>query len=54
MVLSDFFSRQRCDDSNPHKIMLILFNMQSILQSKYLNIGKEKVWKYLVQTRSQA
>ena len=28
--------------------------MQSILQSKYYNIGKEKVGKYLVQTRSQA
>ena len=30
------------------------FNMQSILQFKYYNIGKEKVGKYLVQARSQA
>ena len=33
VVLSDFLSRQRHDDSNPHEIILILFNMQSILQS---------------------
>ena len=28
--------------------------MQSILHSKYYNIGKGKIGKYLVQTRSQA
>ena len=54
MVLSDFLSRQRNDNSNPHEIIPISFNMQSILQSNYYNIGKEKVGKYLVQTRSQA
>ena len=30
MVLSDFLSRQRHDDSNPHEIIPISFNMQSI------------------------
>ena len=53
-VLSDFLSRQRHDNSNPHEIIPILFNMQSILQCKYYNIGKEKVGHYLFQTRSQA
>ena len=53
MVLSDFLSRQKHDDSNPHEIIPILFNMQGILQTKYYNIGKEKEGKYLVQTRSQ-
>ena len=40
MVLSDFLSGQKHDDSNPHEIIPIVFNMQ--------------VGKYLVQTRSQA
>ena len=53
MILSDFVSRQRHDNSNPHEIIPISFNKQSILHSKYYNIGKEKVRKYLVQTRSQ-
>ena len=35
MILSDFLSRQRHDDSNPDEIIPISFNMQSILQSKY-------------------
>ena len=48
MVLSDFLSRQRHYDSNPHEIIPIPFNMKSILQSKYYNICKEKVGKYLV------
>ena len=48
MVLSDFLSRQKYDDSNPHEIIPILFNMQNILHSNYYNIGKS-----LVQTRSQ-
>ena len=43
MVLSDFLSRQKHDDSNPHEIIPISFKMQSILQSKYYIIGKEKV-----------
>ena len=35
MVLSDLLSRQKHEDSNPHEIIPIKFNMQSILQSKY-------------------
>ena len=54
MVLDDFLSRQRHDDSNPREIIPVSFNMQSILQSNYYNKGKEEVEKYLVQTRSQA
>ena len=30
MILSDFLSRQKQDDSNPHKIIPISFNMQNI------------------------
>ena len=55
MVLSDFLSRQKIDDSNPHEIILILFNMGDVLQEKYYNFDSTKVGdKYLVQTRSQA
>ena len=53
MILSDILSRQKHDNSNPHKIILILFNMQNILQSRYYNIN-EREGKYLVQIGSQA
>ena len=42
-VISDFVSRQRHGNSNPHEIISISFNIQSILQSKYYNTGKEKL-----------
>ena len=32
MVLSDFLSRQKVDDSNPHEIIPISFNMREVLQ----------------------
>ena len=54
MVLSDLLLRQKVDDSNPHEIILISFNMRDVLQERYYNlnsIGKND--KYLVQTRSQ-
>ena len=35
MILSDFLSRQKHDDSNPHEIIPISFLMQSILQTRY-------------------
>ena len=54
MVLSDFLYRQKHDDSNPHEIIPVSFNMQSILQTRYYNLGKENPMKYLVQTQSQA
>ena len=46
MVLSDFLSRQKHNDSNPNEIIPISFNIQHILQSNFYNIGKEKVGKY--------
>ena len=54
MALCDFLSRHKHDDSKPHEIIPILFNLQYILQPYYYNIGKEKIGKYLVQTRSQS
>ena len=48
MILSNFLSRQKHDDSNPHEIILISFNMYSILKEKYHNIGNSE--RYLVQT----
>ena len=52
MILSNFLSRQKHDDSNPHEIIPISFNMCNILQEKYDNIGNSV--RYLVQTQSQA
>ena len=51
MILSDFLSRQKHSDSNPHTIISISFNMHNILHEKYYNIGKSE--KYLVQMQSQ-
>ena len=48
MILSDFLSRQKNDDSNPNKIISISFNMCQILDDNYYSK------KYLIQTRSQA
>ena len=49
MVLSDFLLRQTNDNSNPHKIIPISFNMHKVLEENYYKIDS-----YLVQTRSQA
>ena len=38
-ILSDFSSRQKHNNSNPHEIIPISFNMQGVLQDKYYNIG---------------
>ena len=51
MILSDFLSRQRHDDSNPHEIILISFNMYNALYENYYSIEIED--KYLVQMPSQ-
>ena len=50
MVLSDFLLRQHGDNSNPHEIIPISFNMGKVLQQNYQNYAKT----YLVQTRSQS
>ena len=49
MVLSDFLSRQKNDNSNPHEIIPISFNMYKIVNDNYYNMEK-----YLIQTISQA
>ena len=54
MILSNFISRQKHDDSNTYEIIPFSFNMQGIFQSRYYNLGEGNVVKYLVQTRSQA
>ena len=51
MILSDFLSRQKHDDSNPHDIIPISFNMHNILHERYYNLGLMD--KYLVQIQSQ-
>ena len=48
MILSDFLSRQRKDDSNAHKIIPMSFNMCQVLDDNYY------CDKYLNQTRLQA
>ena len=37
MVLSDFLSRQQNNDSNPHEIIPISFNMYKVLDDNYYN-----------------
>ena len=54
MILSDFLSRQKQDDSNPHEIIPMSFNMKNILQTRYYNISEREQGKYLVQTWLQA
>ena len=52
MILSDFLSRQNVDDSNPHEIIPISFNLRTVLQDKYYNLeGADE--RYMIQTRSQ-
>ena len=50
MVLSDLLSRQIQDDSDPHEIIPISFNIKEILKENYQNMVKDT---YMVQTRSQ-
>ena len=50
MVLSDFLLRQQVDDSDPHEIIPISFNMKETLKQKYYKVGEDK---FLVQTRFQ-
>ena len=41
MILSDFLSRQNVDDSNPHEIIPISFNLRTVLQDKYCSLEGE-------------
>ena len=54
MMMSDFMSRQRMNDSNPHEIIPISFDMQAILRGRFYNVGQEKESRNLIQTWSQA
>ena len=55
MVLSDFLSRQKRDDSNPHEIIPISFSLRRVLCKNYYRLNDlTGTDKYLVQTRSQA
>ena len=49
MILSDFLSRQEIDESDPHEIIPISFDMKAILNDKYYKLEEEN-GKYLVQT----
>ena len=51
MILSDLLSREKHDNSDPHDIIPISFNIHNILHEKYYNLGLMD-W-YLVQTWSQ-
>ena len=57
MVLSDFLSRQKMDDSNPHELIPISFSLKSQVSDYFYHIDNEVIIprndKYLVQTRSQ-
>ena len=48
MILNDFLSRQRMNNSNPHEIIPISFDMQSILRDRYYNVEQEKESRYLI------
>ena len=57
MVLSDFLSRQKTDDSNPHELIPISFSLKDQVSDYFYRIDNEsnlsRKDKYIVQTRSQ-
>ena len=57
MVLRDFLSRQKMDDSNPHELIPISFLLRDQVSDYFYCIDNEinlpRKDKYLVQTRSQ-
>ena len=57
MVLSNFLSRQKTDDSNPHELISISFLLRDQVSDYFYRIDNEinlpRKDKYLVQTRSQ-
>ena len=57
MVLSDFLSRQKTDDSNPHELIPISFLLRNQVSDYFYHndndINLPRKDKYLVQTRSQ-
>ena len=57
MILNNFLSRHKMDDSNPHELIPILFSLKSQVNEHFYCIDNEinlpRKGKYLVQTRSQ-
>ena len=57
MFLSDFLSRQKTDDSNPHELTPISFTLRSQVDNHFYQIDNEtnqpRNDRYLVQKRSQ-
>ena len=59
MVLSDFLSRQKVDNSNPHEIIPISFSLRKVLHDSFYRlrnltkITDSEMDKYMVQTRAQ-
>ena len=57
MVLSDFLSQQKMDDSNPHELIPISFTIRSQVDNHFYHIDNEinqpRNDRYLVQTTSQ-
>ena len=57
MVLSDFLSRQKTDDSNPHELIPISFMLTNQIDDHFYQINsgtdQPKTDRYFVQTRSQ-
>ena len=58
MVLIDFLSRQKTDDSNPHELIPISFILRDQIDNHFYRTNNRtyqpKTDRYLVQTRSQA
>ena len=55
MILSDFLSQQKNDDSDPSEIISISFNAHVILEeNRDIDICKKNEGKFLIQTHSQA
>ena len=57
MVLSNFLSRQKTDDSNPHELIPISFSLRDQVSDDFYHIDNDvnppSKDKYLLQTRSQ-
>ena len=58
MVLSDFLSRQKTDDSNPHELIPTSFMLRNQIDDHFYQINsgtdQPKTNRYFVQTMSQA
>ena len=58
MVLSDFLSRQKTDEGNPHELIPISLTLRNQIDNHFYQINSRadlpKTNRYLVQTRSQA